>query len=215
MSTVEAHPGRLPGPTEPALRHAPADLHRGRAPGWWGMVFLIATEAMFFMLLLGSYWFLRFRHGPVWPPDGIKKPDLFLVSIATPILLLSSAPMHWAEIGIRKGRVWQLRLGLFLTFVMGGTFLALTSVEYLEKVKEFTPTTDVYGTLFFSITGFHAFHVFVGLLMNLWVQYYAGRGRFDAAHYLPAEVVTMYWHFVDVVWVFIFTTIYLSPHFWP
>ena len=76
------------------------------------MVFFIATEAMFFTFLLGSYWFLRFRHGPVWPPDGIKKPDLFLVSIMTPILLLSSGPMHWAELGIKRGRLWQLRLGL-------------------------------------------------------------------------------------------------------
>jgi heme/copper-type cytochrome/quinol oxidase subunit 3 len=215
MSTVEASPGRRNAPTEPALIQGPSGLSRGKSPGWWGMVMLIATETMFFTLLLTSYWFLRFRHGPVWPPDGIKKPDLFLVSIATPILLLSSAPIHWAELGIKKGRVWQLRFGLALTFLMGSAFLTLTAIEYVQKVKEFTPTTDVYGTLFFSITGFHAFHVFVGLMMNLWVQYYAGRRRFDAAHYVPAEVLTMYWHFVDVVWIFIFTTIYLSPHFWP
>lgn len=215
MSTVAARSGPFPGPTEPALIPAPAGLDRGKSPGWWGMVFLIATEAMFFTLLLSSYWYLRFRHGPVWPPDGIKKPDLFLVLIATPVLLLSSAPMHWAELGIKKNRVWQLRLGLALTFAMGGTFLGLTAVEYVEKVKEFTPRTDVYGTLFFSITGFHSFHVFVGLLMNLWVQYYAGRRRFDASRHVPVEVVTMYWHFVDAVWVFIFTTIYLSPRFWP
>jgi len=215
VSTIEAPRGRALACTEPALIRGPAGLHRGKAPGWWGMVFLIATEAMFFTILLTSYWYLRFRHGPVWPPDGIAKPELFLVSVMTPILLVSSAPMHWAELGIKKGRIWQLRLGLALTFALGGTFLGLQAVEYLTKVKEFTPTTDVYGSLFFAITGFHGFHVFVGLLMNLWLQYYAGKRRFDAEHFLPVEVVTMYWHFVDAVWVFIFATIYLSPHLWP
>ena len=169
---------------------------------------------MFFTILLTSYWYLRFRHGPVWPPDGIAKPDLILVGIMTPILLLSSAPMHWAELGIRKGRVWQLRLGLSLTFVLGATFLTLQSIEYLSKVKEFTPRTDVYGTLFFTITGFHGFHVFVGLVMNVWLQYYTWRGRFGAEQHLPVEVVALYWHFVDAVWIFIFATIYLSPHLW-
>ena len=215
MSTVEASSGRIKRPTERRLLPGPAGLHRGKSPGWWGMVFLVATEAMFFTILLTSYWYLRFRHGPVWPPDGIAKPDLFLVGIMTPILLLSSAPMHWAELGIRKGRVWQLRLGLVLTFVLGATFLTLQSIEYLSKVKEFTPRTDVYGTLFFTITGFHGFHVFAGLLMNVWLQYYAWRGRFDAARHLPVEVVVLYWHFVDAVWIFIFATIYLSPHLWP
>jgi cytochrome c oxidase subunit III len=215
MSTVEAAPGRTAAPTESGLIPGPSGLHRGKSPGWWGMVMLIATEAMFFTILLTSYWFLRFRHAPVWPPDGIAKPELFLVSIATPILLLSSAPMHWAELGIKRGRVWQLRLGLLLTFLMGSAFLSLTAIEYLEKVKEFTPTTNAYGTLYFSITGFHAFHVFVGLMMNLWLQYYAGRGRFDVAHDVPVAVITMYWHFVDAVWVFIFTIVYLSPHVWP
>jgi heme/copper-type cytochrome/quinol oxidase subunit 3 len=204
MSTVEAT--LIPGPSS---------LHRRKSPGWWGMLMLIATEAMFFTILLTSYWFLRFRHGPVWPPDGIKKPELLLVLIATPILLLSSAPMHWAELGIKRGRVWQLRLGLLITFLMGATFLSITAIEYVEKIKKFTPTTDAYGTLYFSITGFHAFHVFVGLMMNLWLQYYAGRGRFDAAHYIPAEIITLYWHFVDAVWVFIFVIVYLSPHVWP
>src|SRR5439155_14958560 len=126
-----------------------------------------------------SYWYLRFRHGPVWPPDGIKKPDLGLILIMTPILLLSSGPMHWAEQGVKKGKNRQLKVGLFLTFAMGATFLGMQAVEYATKLKEFTPTTDVYGTLFFSITGFHGFHVAVGLLMNLWRQFYAWRGRFS------------------------------------
>ena len=202
-------------PVEPRLTAGPHGLSRGKAPGWWGMVFLIFTEATFFTILLTSYWYLRFRHGPVWPPDGIDKPKLFLVSIMTPILLLSSGPMHWAELGIKKGRQWQLRLGLLLTIAMGATFLGLQAKEYVETLKQFTPRTDAYGTLFFSITGFHGIHVAVGLLVNLWLQFYAWRGRFTEDRYLPVEVGVMYWHFVDAVWVFILGTLYLSPHFWP
>jgi heme/copper-type cytochrome/quinol oxidase subunit 3 len=215
VSTVEAPAGRIRAPTKPRLIPSPHGLHGGRAPGWWGMVILVATEAMFFTILLTSYWFLRFQSGPKWPPGDIEKPELLLVLVMTPILLLSSGPIHWAEVGIKKGRAWQLRLGLLLTFAMGSTFLGLQAIEYLAKVEEFTPTTDVYGTLFYTITGFHGFHVLLGLLMNMWLQYYAWRGRFTAERYLPVEVVTMYWHFVDVVWVFILGTIYLSPHVWP
>lgn len=210
MSAVRVTAGRVPD-----VIPAGGSLHRGRAPGWWGMVMLVITEAMFFTILLSSYWFLRFRAGPEWPPAGIEKPDLFLPLLMTPILLLSSAPMHWAETGIQRGKAWRLRLGLALTIALGGTFVGLQVLEYLEKVEEFLPTTNVYGTLFYAITGFHGLHVAVGLLMLLWLEYYALRGRFTQDHHLPVQVVTMYWHFVDVVWVFILGTIYLSPHVWP
>jgi heme/copper-type cytochrome/quinol oxidase subunit 3 len=217
VSTVQAERGRVEAPTEPGgLIAGPHGLHRGKAPGWWAMVFLIATEAMFFTILLTSYWYIRFRSGPAWPPPPLEKPKLLLVGIMTPILLLSSAPMHWAELGIKRGRTWQLKLGLMATLAMGLTFLALQYVEYREILtREFTPRTNAYGTLFFSITGFHGFHVLVGLVLNLWLQFYAWRRAFSAERYLPVENVVMYWHFVDAVWVFIFSSLYLAPHVWP
>ncbi len=207
MSTVDV----------PARSHShPAGVSGGRALGFWGMVMLIFTEATLFGILLYSYFFLRFQMGPEWPPDGIEKPDLFLVSIMTPILLLSSGPMHWAHTGIRKGKMWRLRLGLLLTFVMGATFLGFQAVEYREiLVSEFSPRTNVYGSLFFTITGFHGIHVAVGLLMNLWLQWYARRGRFSAERHVAVENVALYWHFVDAVWIFILFSLYLSPHLWP
>jgi heme/copper-type cytochrome/quinol oxidase subunit 3 len=213
VSTVEG--SREHGRFDPNLLPiSPLDVTRGKSPGWWGMVFLIFTEATFFTILLTSYWYIRFRSGPVWPPDG-HLPNLFLVSIMTPILLLSSAPMSWAEQGIKKGRQWQLRLGLFATFVMGATFLILQGVEYAEKLKELTPRTNAYGTLFFSITGFHGLHVAVGLLLNLWLQYWAWRGMFSERTYGQVENIALYWHFVDAVWVFILASLYLAPRFWP
>ena len=193
----------------------PAVSQAGRAVGWWGMVMLIFTEATLFAVLLTSYFFIRFQSGPVWPPRGIDKPDLFLVSIMTPILLLSSAPMHWAATGIRRGKIWRLRLGLLITFMMGATFLGMQAVEYHAILTEhFTPRTNAYGSLFLTITGFHGVHVLVGLLLNLWLQVYAGRGRFGAERHLAVENVALYWHFVDAVWIFIFSSLYLSPYFW-
>ena len=214
MSTVAARADRVGRAGTPALVAGPHGLHRGRAPAWWGMALLIVTEGMFFSILLTTYWFLRFQHGPQWPPGEIGKPDLLLVSIMTPILLLSSVPMHWAETGIKRGRRWQMNLGLAATFLMGATFLGLQGVEYAEKLREFTPQAGVYGTLFYSITGFHGIHVLVGLLLNLWLQYYGWRGFFTRDRHLPVENVAMYWHFVDAVWVAILLTIYVSPHVW-
>src|SRR5437879_6596410 len=115
------------------------------------MVFLIGTEATLFALLIASYFYLRFRAGPVWPPPPIPKPKLGLVSIMTPILLLSSIPVHLAERGIQKGKQLRLRLGLLLGSLMGLTFLAMQiGLEYPDVLKEFTPRTNVYGSLFFT-----------------------------------------------------------------
>jgi cytochrome c oxidase subunit 3 len=204
-----------PQATAPALPRSPVGVAGGRSTGYWGMVLLIFTEATLFAILLTSYAYLRFQGGPVWPPEGIEKPKLALIAVMTPILLLSSAPMHWAELSIRKGRVGRLRLGLMATFLMGATFLVLQGFEYHTTLREFTPRTDAYGSLFFTITGFHGLHVAGGLLMNLWLQWNAWRGRFSAARHLAVENVTLYWHFVDGVWVFILATLYLSPHVWP
>ena len=179
------------------------------------MVLLIFTEATLFAILLTSYFFVRFQSSPVWPPDGIEKPKLSLVLVMTPILLLSSAPIHLASVGIRSGKQGRLRAGLFVTFLLGLAFLMLQGVEFADTLNVFTPRTNAYGSMFFSITGFHGIHVAVGLSMLLWLQVGAWRGRFTARSHGPVEVITMYWHFVDAVWVFILASLYLSPHFWP
>ncbi|MPZ72881.1 MAG: heme-copper oxidase subunit III [Nitriliruptorales bacterium] len=177
------------------------------------MVWLIATEATLFSLLFGSYFYLRFRYGPIWPPEGISKPDLVLPLVMTAILWSSSIPVHIADAGIRKGDQGRLRWGLAAGSMLGAVFLFMTvGVEWPEKLREFTPATNVYGSLFFTITGFHAAHVLVGLLVSLWTQVWAWRGAFDERRHLSVQNFAMYWHFVDTVWAFVLATIYLSPH---
>jgi heme/copper-type cytochrome/quinol oxidase subunit 3 len=181
--------------------------------GWWGMVWLIATEAMLFGALIASYFYLRFKTGVQWPPGEITKPTLELPLVMSAILWSSSIPVHMAERGIKRGNVRTLRVGLGIGFVLGAAFLGLQSVEYAEKLREFTPTTNAYGSLFFTITGFHGLHVLIGLHFNLWTQVRAWRGAFTQHRHVTVQNFTLYWHFVDAVWVFILATIYLSPNF--
>jgi heme/copper-type cytochrome/quinol oxidase subunit 3 len=179
------------------------------AVGAWGMMLAIATEAALFAYLLFSYFYLAsMAHGP-WPPHGA--PELRLALPNTVILLLSSATMWWAESGIRRGAQGRLRWGLLLTFVLGAIFLGIQGVEYGSQ--HFTLRTDAYGSLFYTITGFHGAHVFAGLLMNGVVQARAWLGHFTAERHLAVTNVAWYWHFVDVVWLAVFTSLYLSPHF--
>jgi heme/copper-type cytochrome/quinol oxidase subunit 3 len=185
-----------------------------RSYAWWGMVCLIATEATLFGLLLGSYFYLRFRSGATWPPDGIEKPTLELPLVMSLILWSSSIPVHMADRAIRRGKQLVLRLGLALGFLLGVAFLAMQLfLEYPETLAEFTPTTNAYGSLFYTITGFHGAHVVAGLMMSAWTQIRAWTGAFDEHRHVTVQIFVMYWHFVDVVWVFVLATIYLSPHF--
>lgn len=205
--------------TERSLkRMSEKDLPRvvagGAAPAYWGMWMLIATEAMLFAALIASYFFIRFQAQPIWPPDGISIPELELPLVMTAILWSTTIPVHIADRGIRSGHQGKLRAGLAIGFVLGAVFLGMQlGLEYPEKLKEFTPTENAYGSLFFTLTGFHGSHVAVGLVFSLWTQVRAWRGDFSADRHLTVQLFAMYWHFVDVVWLFVLSTIYLSPNF--
>ncbi len=184
-----------------------------RSFGWWGMVWLIATEATLFAILLASYFYLRFRHGVEWPPDHLHPPKLELPLIMTAILWSSSFPVHLAEKGIEKGNQRRLKGGLLAGFVLGAIFLFITiAIEWPETLHEFTPRTNAYGSMFFTITGFHASHVVVGLSVSLFTQFRAWKGAFDERRHVSVQNFAMYWHFVDIVWLFVLLSVYLSPH---
>ena len=181
---------------------------RARTPGFWGMMLLIATEASLFAYLLFSYFYLGSMATGPWPPDG--SPSLKLVIPNTILLLLSSGTMYWAESGIRRGVTGRIRIGLLATLLLGIVFLVIQGIEYSKK--HFTPTTSAYGSLFFTITGFHGAHVFVGLLMIAVISVRAFLGHFGAGRHEAVTNVSWYWHFVDVVWLCVFTSLYVSPY---
>lgn len=187
----------------------PTAVSGSRSTGWWGMIILILNEAVLFAALVASYFYVRFNT-PVWPPEGIKRPELILPVIMTIVLLSSSYFMHRAQRGIRNVDQQGLRVGLGIAFVLGLIFLAIQLFEYSRS--EFAPQRNGYSSLFFTITGIHGLHVLVALLMNLVIQLLAYRGHFTATRFLAVENVALYWHFVDVVWLVIVASLYLSTY---
>jgi heme/copper-type cytochrome/quinol oxidase subunit 3 len=186
-----------------------ATMSGPRATSWWGMVILILNEAVIFASLLASYFYIRFN-SVLWPPQGVKLPELRFSGINTIILLSSSIVIQWAVSSIRQGQVNRMRIGFLIAFLMGTVFLGIQMYEYTQL--EFLPQDHAYGSLFWGITGLHATHVLVGLIMNAYVQVRAAFGHFGTDRFQAVENVSLYWHFVDVVWIFIFSALFLSPH---
>jgi heme/copper-type cytochrome/quinol oxidase subunit 3 len=184
------------------------EIRRARANGSWGIACLIATEASLFGYLLFSYLYLgSIARGP-WPPSG--PPELRLVLPNTILLLLSSGSMYWAESGIKRGFAGRLRAGVVLTLLMGTGFMIVQGIEYTKL--PFTPQSNAYGSLFYTITGFHGAHVIVGLVMLAVIAVRAFLGHFDSRRHEAVTNVSWYWHFVDAVWLAVFTTLYLAPN---
>jgi heme/copper-type cytochrome/quinol oxidase subunit 3 len=186
----------------------PESLASGKPTGWWGMIALIATEATLFVMLVFSYFYLRWQ-SPRWPPDGIALPTFTYIIPATILLLGSSIPVVWAEWGIHRGDQRALRLGFLIAWLMAACFMALELYEWAHL--GYGPQRDVYASLFFTITGLHLLHLSVALVMSIYIQIRAWLGQFDAEHSLAVENVSLYWHFVDAVWVVVFSTLYISP----
>ncbi len=183
----------------------------GKPLGWWGLVLFIATEGTLFASLLSSYFYIRSGAVHGWPPDGIKIPELTYVLPATVALLGSTVPAIVAEQAMKRGRRGWVQIALAATMLLGAIFLALEGWEFAHS--EFGPQRDAYGSLFFTIISFHAMHLIVGLLILAYLQARLLAGHFtDEAHEALSNG-TLYWHFVDVVWIAVFTTIYLSPRF--
>jgi heme/copper-type cytochrome/quinol oxidase subunit 3 len=175
------------------------------------MLLLIATEAALFALLLASYFYTRFQTEGPWPPDGIADPKLGKPIVMTVLLMVSSIPAYLAERNARRGDQRGLVLALLSTLLLGSAFLALQIWEYTEKADLFTPRTNAYGSLFYTITGLHGAHVVAGLVLLLWTLAFALRGAFTAERHLAVQNVSLYWHFVHGVWLFVFVSLYLLP----
>jgi heme/copper-type cytochrome/quinol oxidase subunit 3 len=182
---------------------------RGRnSVGWWGMLCLIATEASLFAYLLFSYYYVAVQRGASWAPQ--PHPSLKLSGPNTIILLLSSVAVWWGEEGIKKGRRGRQLLGLGTAILLGIAFLVVQWFEW--KSKTFSLSSGSYGSLFFTITGFHMAHVVAGLLILIAVFVWSAMDLFNRRRHAPVSISSIYWHFVDVVWLTVFFTFYLSPY---
>jgi cytochrome c oxidase subunit 3 len=171
-----------------------------------GMLLFIASEIMLFGSFFTAYFFIRVSGNAEWPLHPFHLP-VFIAGVNTTILVTSSFTMHWALQAIKRGNRAGLQAGLVLTFLMGLTFL-LTQVTEYARVG-FAPHDGAFGTIFYCLTGLHGAHVFVGLTILLFVTIRAFRGHFSPAHHHGVEIGGIYWHFVDVMWIVVYATIYV------
>jgi heme/copper-type cytochrome/quinol oxidase subunit 3 len=199
---------RWQGLTEDTTTPAP----RSAAVAWWGMVILIATEATLFAMLVFSYFYLRWTSKTGWPPDGMPDPKITRPLVMTAILVASGFTAFMAERAIRRNDLLGLRWGLALTFLGGAAWLGLQAWDYAEKVKEFTPKTNTYGSLVYTLTGAHAAHLIVGVLILGWVLLRAWSGGYGPRRHLGVSLAALYWYFVVIVGVVVFFAVVLSPY---
>jgi heme/copper-type cytochrome/quinol oxidase subunit 3 len=184
-----------------------------REVGYWGMVLFCLTEAALFAYLLSSYFYLAVSN-PFWPPAGTERPKLEKPLWMTALLLSSSIVLVFAEKMRERGKKAQYLAGVSLTILLGLGFLALQGAEYHEKLMKMAPREHAYASIFYLITGFHGSHVALGLLMLLWTLVADARGRLSVEAPLAVKNTSLYWHFVDGVWLAILTCLYLSPRWY-
>jgi cytochrome c oxidase subunit III len=198
--------------------HAEQDPHGGSGhaeqgvnTALLGMLLFIGSEIMFFAGLFAAYFNVRAR-SPVWPPEGIDFINAFpLPAFVTVLLVASSITMQYAVWGIRRGDRTAMNRALIVTLALGVIFLFLQVYDYYELVSHhgFGIDSGIYGTLFYTLTGFHGAHVFGGVVGISVILLRGLQGQFSARHHVAVEAVSAYWHFVDVVWIALFVTIYL------
>ena len=178
-----------------------------RASGWWGMLTLILTEAFLFAYLLFSYYYFAVQYGRPWLPAEL--PSFRLSAPNTVILIVSSVAVWFGERGARQNSRWRLVLGLALGLGLGATFVGIQFREWMDK--PFGLASHSYGSLYFTITGFHMAHVLAGLVALAALVLWSALGYFDRARHAPVSIGAVYWHFVDAVWLTVFFTFYVTP----
>jgi cytochrome c oxidase subunit 3 len=187
--------------------HPPEPYYSSRiAPSILGMFLFIASEIMLFGAFFTAYFFVRVVNGTPWPTPPFHLP-IFVALVNPCILVTSSFTMHWALQSVKRNNPFGLRAGLLLTFLMGLTFLITQGREY-SRVG-FAPKDGAFATIFYCLTGLHGAHVFVGLSILLFMTIRAFRGHFDAEHHHGVEIGGIYWHFVDVMWIVVYLTVYV------
>jgi cytochrome c oxidase subunit 3 len=195
-----------------SLQERPAPEHHkpgGISSSLLGMVLFIASEVMFFGGLFGAYFTIR-SAAPTWPPEGTPHLETWYAAVLTTTLVSSSVTMQFGVWAIRKNDQRRLLLWLAVTLVLGLAFLAGQANEYRTLIGEgMTLSSGVFGSTFFTLTGFHGAHVAGGAAFILIVLLRARSGQFTARYHDTVEMASYYWHFVDVVWLGLFSTIYL------
>jgi cytochrome c oxidase subunit 3 len=191
-----------------AEHHGPPPAHRSsrvEAPTL-GMFLFIISEVMIFGAFFTAYFFIRVVTHDPWPAPGTTVPEA-VAGVNTAILLSSSLTLHWALVSVRNGNRLGLKAGMASTFALGLTFLFVQINEYIHL--GWAPHDSAQGTIFYSLTRLHGAHVFIGLCALAIVTLRSFRGHYTAEHHQGMEVPGIYWHFVDAMWIVVYTAVYV------
>jgi cytochrome c oxidase subunit III len=188
--------------------HGPPEAHRSSRVDaqLLGMLLFIISEVMLFGAFFTAYFFLRVVNNDDWPAPGTELPVL-IAGVNTAILLSSSLTMHWALVAAKNGNRFGMKAGLFTTFMLGLTFLTVQINEYFHI--GFAVNESAQASIFYGLTGLHGAHVFVGLTLLAFATIRAFRGHFSPEEHRGVEVPGIYWHFVDVMWIVVYSTVYI------
>jgi len=172
-----------------------------------GMLLFIISEVMLFGAFFTAYFFIRVVGEAEWFPFDRFELPVGIAGVNTAILLSSSFTMHWTLEGVRNENRRALKMGILTTFLLGLTFLTIQVNEYVHL--GFAPSDNAQATVFYCLTGLHGAHVSVGLVLLLIVMIRSFRGHYSAKEHRGVEVPGIYWHFVDIMWIFVFSSLYL------
>ncbi len=188
---------------EPVQRAAAA--RRALPNGWWGMAVLMATEAALLGSLIGTYFYLRYTNTE-WPLGRIAAPSVALPLAITAGLVASSVPMAFASRAARHGRTRATWLAVFVALLIQGGYMAVQVVQYADDLDKFSPSTNAYGSIYFTLLGTHHAHVVVGLLLDLWLLARLIGGLTDY-RVKAVRAIALYWHVVNVIAIFVVATL--------
>ena len=212
----------LHGHAVPGLAHHFDTLEQQREATTLGMWVFLVTEVLFFGGLFVVYAVYR-----NWYPEAFAAAshelDVMLGGINTAVLITSSLTMALAVHAAQTGKRNLVMLFLIATMLLGGVFLGIKSVEYYHKFtehhvpgpgfqfeKEYVRHAQLFFSLYFLMTGLHALHMIIGLGIMTWMLVWSWRGVITAEYYSPIEISGLYWHFVDIVWIFLFPLLYIA-----
>ena len=209
-----------------SLQHEPSPQYPAIKPGMMGMFIFLASEVMFFGSLFATYFYLFGSH-PAWPPppptslpeyyvrpwplDFSLNPLEYVPSINTVVLLSSGVTCHFALEALGHDNRRRFFFLQIVTIVLGTLFELGQLYEFIAAFNRgLNLTANTFASAFFTMTGFHGAHVLGGLILLVLILYRAARGQFSSRNHVGPAAVTLYWHFVDVVWVFLFLILYVG-----
>jgi cytochrome c oxidase subunit III len=189
--------------------HGPPAANRSSRvePQVLGMLLFIISEVMVFGAFFTAYFFIRVVQGDHWFPFNGHSLPVLVAGFNTAILVSSSFTMHWAQTSAKNGNRFGLKAGMLTTFLLGATFLFIQINEYVHI--GFAPKDHAQGTVFYGLTGLHGAHVFIGLTLLAMTTVRAFRGHFTPEEHRGVEVPGIYWHFVDIMWLVVYSTVYI------